>query len=130
MKQPFNVSGVAQEQYRLMELSNQELTTEMQQLCEDPFAWLLSHFEFSTSQQQQLQTLDPNFVHTLADELAHSWLQRELVAFQKDEPSMAKAEKSHNKDVIFFRNTASQQRISEESRPINSSALSVQIKYS
>lgn len=133
MKKPFNVAGVAEVQFQLMQLSDQELMLELQLLRKDPVTWLLSHFEFTSSQEQQLRSLAADFLDALAQALANSWQNRELVAFQKDEiplASMATKDKSHNKDVLFFRTESSQQRIAEDSRPMSSSALSVQIKYS
>ena len=133
MKKPFNVSGVAELQSWLMQLPDQDLTLELQLLQKDPVVWLLLHFEFTSSQEQQLRSLASDFLDALAQALANSWQNRELVAFHKDEPPagfIATKDKSHNKDVLFFGTTSSQQRIAEDSRPLSSSALSVQIKYS
>ncbi|MFD2553093.1 hypothetical protein [Sphingobacterium tabacisoli] len=133
MKKPFNVSGVAAVQSWLMQLSDQDLALELQLLQKDPVVWLLLHFEFTPSQEQQLRSLTTDFLEALAQALANSWQNRELVAFQKNEPPaapIATKDKSHNKDVLFFGTTSSQQRIAEDSRPLSSSALAVQIIYS
>jgi len=86
IKQPFTQTGVDNAQAAFMMLTALEQSAAINLIRTDFDAWMNQWFALTTRQQQQIQTMDPDFKQKIAIAIANTYQVGYIVNFTKDDP--------------------------------------------
>lgn len=126
MKKKFDNAGVAQVQARILSLPAAARSEETNYLRNNFAQWMAETFSLSAHQQEQLLELNSDFLNDLAQAVADSWADGELILFSKSEPDDGKDPSP--KDILLGNNALQTYRVDEASQQHNKQ-VSIQIRY-
>src|SRR5690606_609943 len=127
MKYSFNNVGVAQVQAQILALPAGERAAELHKMRTDFIAWMDSHFELSSSEQEDLTSLPESFREEIGHQSANVLEQGGTFSFfKRDHPSTAQSREPRGKDILL--QSVQRQRYSfDEGTLTNVSDLSIDI---
>jgi len=86
IKQPFTQTGVDNAQTEFMTLTALEQSTVLSLIRIDFDAWMNQWFALTMRQQQQIETMDPDFKQKIAIAIANNYQAGYIVNFTKEAP--------------------------------------------
>ncbi|RKO72140.1 hypothetical protein D7322_08600 [Sphingobacterium puteale] len=86
IKQPFTQIGVDNAQAAFMTLTALEQSAVINMIRTDFDAWMNQWFALTMSQQQQIETMDPDFKLKIAIAIANTYQAGYIVNFTKEDP--------------------------------------------
>lgn len=125
-KQPFDNAGVAQVQSGVLALPTAEKLQELNEIRADLFGWMDKCFLLTPSQKEQLAALPTAFRQDIAFDVADSWEEGILIAFNKEEEE--EDDDRGLKDLIYERKRSQSYRFPDEQQT-TTQQVSIWIRY-
>ncbi|PUV24571.1 MULTISPECIES: hypothetical protein [Sphingobacterium] len=107
MKSTFDNAGVGQFQYKFLLLPLSARATLIHSVRSNFPLFLLDNFEFSPSQQMEIQNMSAAFASEVSEGIANTWESGQSVIFQKDAKP---GEGEHVKDRVYHNPNSPTQR--------------------